>query len=117
MGKKQYRVIDASMGIDEALELIQQNNMTAEYYQVPQGDDLKLAEAMRLLSGLGYVLKHQSSGLVVGRFIDGDVNYDRDCMRLNQSRCDSSRGIGSTVVPVDFSLGQRVVFKLGDAIA
>jgi len=114
VGKKQYRVIDASMGLSEALDCIKRNNMTAAFYQVPQGDDIELAEAMRLLSGMGYVLKHRDTGLTVGKFVSPD-NSQSDSGGVTGCSLGDHYG-ASNVVPVDFGMRQRVTFDLHDAI-
>jgi len=73
---KQLKIIDASITKQQAFDILEQHELDAVFYRVPQGDDKELAEAMRLLSGLGYVIKHQSNNQLVGSFIKSSVSTD-----------------------------------------
>ncbi len=66
---KQLKIIDASITKKQALDILEQHELNAVFYKVPQGDDKELAEAMRLLSGLGYIIKHHSDNRLVGSFV------------------------------------------------
>ena len=66
---KQLKIIDASITKKQALDILEQHDLNAVFYKVPQGDDKELAEAMRLLSGLGYVIKQCSDNRLVGSFV------------------------------------------------
>ncbi len=67
---KQLKIINASITKQQALEILDQNDLKAAYYKVPQGDNKELAEAMRLLSGLGYVIQHCSDNRLIGSFLN-----------------------------------------------
>jgi len=73
---KQLKIIDASITKQQAFDILEQHELDAVFYRVPQGDDKELAEAMRLLSGLGYLIKHQSNDHLVGSFIKPSVSTD-----------------------------------------
>jgi len=67
---KQLKIINASITKQQALEILDQNNLKAAYYKVPQGDNKELAEAMRLLSGLGHIILNSSDNRLVGSFLN-----------------------------------------------
>ena len=67
---KQLKIINASITKQQALEILDQNDLKAAYYKAPQGDNKELAEAMRLLSGLGYIIQNSSDNRVVGSFLN-----------------------------------------------
>jgi len=79
---KQLKIIDASITKQQALEILKQNHLKAAYYKVPQGDNKELAEAMRLLSGLGYIIQHSSDNRLVGSFLNpvSTDSYSEDKM-------------------------------------
>ncbi len=67
---KQLKIINASITRQRAFEILDQNELKAAYYKVPQGENKELAEAMRLLSGLGYIIQHRSDNRLVGTLIN-----------------------------------------------
>jgi len=67
---KQLKIINASITKQQALEILDQNNLKASFYRVPQGEDQELSEAMRLLSGLGYIIQHRSDNRLVGALVN-----------------------------------------------
>lgn len=76
---KQLKIINASITKQQALEILDQNNLKAAYYKVPQGDNKELAEAMRLLSGLGYIIQHRNDDRLVGSLINPlSVSVDKN---------------------------------------
>jgi len=73
---KQLKIINASITKQQAFDILEQHELDAVFYKVPQGDDKVLAEAMRLLSGLGYLIKYQSNNHLVGSFVKPSVSAD-----------------------------------------
>jgi len=117
---KQFRVIDASISKEKALEILAKHNLYAEQYCVAQGADSELAEAMRLLSGLGCVIKHNESNLVAGRFERLDV-IDLNAVihstpRMGMSCFGESTVISENVIQVHFPENSKSKFSFKDAI-
>jgi len=73
---KQLKIINASITKQQALELLDQNHLKATYYKVPQCENKELAEAMRLMSGLGYIIQHCSDSSLVGSFLNASSVSD-----------------------------------------
>lgn len=95
---KQFRVIDAAMSESEALSVLRQHGLYAEYYRVSQGDDHKLAEALRLLSGLGCQIKCDDHDHILGSF--EKVGHDGRTI-LAQPRVGMSRPVIGFKVKTD----------------
>jgi len=117
---KQYRVIDAAMSVSEALSVLSQHDMYAEFYRVSQGDDLELAEATRLLSGLGCVIKQNETDFVVGRFerlknIDGNTTIE-STPRIGMSYFGESTVFSDNIIKVHFPENNKNKFSFTDAI-
>jgi len=91
---KQLKIINASITKQQALKILDQNNLKAAYYKVPQGDNKELAEAMRLLSGLGYIIQNSSDNRLIGSFLNP--------VSVSTSRNPENRMTGDNIIKLFF---------------
>ena len=108
--KRHYRVIESTMMSRlQALRILEKHGLYAEYYQAPQGEDFELAEAMKLLEGLGFVIRDKKSDLMIGKFIEAEPFHGGNANNKGQDI--------DSVIPIHFQhIGSRK-FSFKEAIS